>query len=115
MTRTPKRIYRSNRTIIVLLISVTAVGMCAFQFLLALLCESRESCSPLLEVCVAAGAPLVFVPDQGSQIYIVVSERNSVRVPQKILDQIGVPGIVILGRVLDSDGLEALAVAGLEP
>jgi hypothetical protein len=65
------------------------------------------------KLCAAAGGPLVFVPDQGAQVYLVLSERNGVSLPEEILDRIGVPGIVVKGEVLDADGLRALAIEGL--
>ncbi len=65
------------------------------------------------KICVAAGGPLIFVPDQGGQVYLVLSERNGVRVPEDVLDRIGVPGVKVKGKVLDVDGLRGLAVEGL--
>jgi hypothetical protein len=65
------------------------------------------------KLCVAGGAPLVFVPDQGHQIYVVMNERNGIRIPESVLNEIGVPGIVIKGKLLEVDGLKALAIAGL--
>jgi hypothetical protein len=65
------------------------------------------------KLCVAAGAPLVFVPDQGHQTYVVMNERNGIRIPENVLNEIGVPGIVIKGKLLEADGLKALAIAGL--
>jgi hypothetical protein len=43
------------------------------------------------KLCVAAGAPLVFVPDQGRRIYVVMNERNGIRIPEDVLNEIGVP------------------------
>lgn len=65
------------------------------------------------KICAAAGSPLVFVPDQGGQVYVVLSERNGVRLPEDVLDRIGVPGVKVKGKVLDADGLRGLAVEGL--
>jgi hypothetical protein len=65
------------------------------------------------KLCVAGGSPLVFIPDQGAEIYLVLSERNGIRLPENLLDRIGVPGIVVKGKVLNSGGLRALAVEGL--
>jgi hypothetical protein len=67
------------------------------------------------KLCVAAGSPLLFIRDQGGEIYLVLSEKNGVRLPETVLDRIGVPGIVVKGKVLESDGLRALAVEGLAP
>ena len=66
-------------------------------------------------LCAAAGSPLVFVSDQGGEIYLVLSERNGIRLPENVLDRIGVPGIVVKGRVLDAGGIRTLAVEGLAP
>ena len=67
------------------------------------------------KLCAAAGAPLLFIPDQGGQLYLVLNERNGIRLPANVLDHIGVPGIMVKGRVMDADGLRALAVEGLAP
>ena len=65
------------------------------------------------KMCAAAGGPLVFIPDQGGQPYLVLSERNGIRLPENVLDRIGVPGIVVKGKVLDADGMRVLAVEDL--
>ena len=65
------------------------------------------------KLCVAAGSPLLFVPDQGGQIYLVVSVLNGVRLPENVLDRIGVPGIVVKGKVLDTEGMHVFAVEAL--
>jgi hypothetical protein len=40
---------------------------------------------------------------------------NGIRLPENVLDRIGVPGVVVKGRTLEADGLHALAVEGLSP
>lgn len=67
------------------------------------------------KLCAAAGSPLLFLPDEGSRPYVALTERNAVRVPDGFLDQVGVPGILIKARLLDSHDLPALAVEGLGP
>jgi hypothetical protein len=67
------------------------------------------------KLCAAAGSPLLFVSDQGGQVYLVLSERNAVRLPDEVLDRIGVPGVVIKGKAFDAEGLRALAVEGFAP
>jgi hypothetical protein len=67
------------------------------------------------KLCAASGGPLVFVPDQGGEIYFVLNERNGIRLPESVLDRIGIPGTVVRGRVLKADGVRALAVEGLAP
>jgi hypothetical protein len=67
------------------------------------------------KLCAAAGGPLVFIPDQGGELFLVLNEQNGVRLPESVLDRIGVPGIVLKGRVLEAGGLRALAVEGLAP
>src|SRR5580700_1315634 len=64
------------------------------------------------KLCAAAGSPLLFVPDQGGQVYLVLTERNGVRLPEEVLDRIGVPGVVVKGKAFEGDGLRALAVEG---
>jgi hypothetical protein len=65
--------------------------------------------------CAAAGSPLLFVSDQGGLVYIVLTERNGVRFHERILDQIGVPGVLVKGRTLDANGVRALAVESVQP
>jgi hypothetical protein len=67
------------------------------------------------KLCAAAGSPLLFVPNQGSQVYLVLTSRNGLRLPDNALDHVGVPGIVVKGSVIEADGLRALAVEKLEP
>jgi hypothetical protein len=67
------------------------------------------------KLCAAAGGPLVFIPDQGEELFLVLNEQNGVRLPENVLDRIGVPGIVLKGRVLEAGGMRALAVEGLSP
>ena len=62
------------------------------------------------KLCAAAGSPLVFVPDQGGQIYVVLTQPNAARIPNTILDQVGIPGIVVKGKVVESDGVTGLAI-----
>ena len=62
-----------------------------------------------------AGSPLIFIRDQGGEIYLVLSEKNGIRLPGNVLDRIGVPGIVVKGKVLEADGMRALAIEGLAP
>jgi hypothetical protein len=67
------------------------------------------------KLCAAAGSPLLFVPDQGGRVYVVLTEKNGIRLPESVLDQIGVPGIVVKGKRLEAEGLPALALERLEP
>src|ERR1700686_3475718 len=67
------------------------------------------------KMCAAAGNPLVFVSDQGGEIYLVLSERKRLPLPENVLDRIGVPGTVVKGKVLDAGGMRALAIEGLAP
>jgi hypothetical protein len=68
------------------------------------------------KLCAAAGGPLVFVPDRGGgHVYVVLASHNGVRLPESVLDRVGVPGVLVKGRVLDTDGLPALAIDRLAP
>jgi hypothetical protein len=64
--------------------------------------------------CAAAGSPLVFVPDQEDRVYLVLTSLNGIPFPADILDQMGVPGIVVNGRVLGADGVRALMIESLK-
>jgi hypothetical protein len=65
------------------------------------------------KLCAAAGGALVFIPDQGQEIYLVLNEWNGLRLPENVLDRIGVPGIVVKGKALNAGGVLALAVEEL--
>ncbi len=67
------------------------------------------------KLCAAAGNALVFVSDQDGEIYLMLSERNGIRLPENVLDRIGVPGTVVKGKVLNAGGMRALAIEGLAP
>jgi hypothetical protein len=67
------------------------------------------------KLCAASGRPLVFVPDQGGEIYLVLNKQNSIGLPESVLNRIGIPGTVLKGKVLKAEGMRALAVEGLAP
>lgn len=63
--------------------------------------------------CVAAGSPLVFLSDR-DKLYVLLTGQNGVRLSADVLDRIGIPGVMIKGQLLESNGLAALAVEGVE-
>jgi len=65
------------------------------------------------KLCAAAGSPLVFLPDQGGTPYVVLTPSNGVPLPEKLLDQIGVPGIAVTGKMLEFRGIKTLAIVDL--
>jgi hypothetical protein len=65
------------------------------------------------KLCAAAGSALVFIADRDGKTYVVLTSRNGVAVPEKVLDEIGVPGIVVRGRVLEGGVVWAVAISGL--
>jgi hypothetical protein len=65
------------------------------------------------KLCVAAGSPLVFLSDSDGKLYVVLTQQNAMRLPENILDQIGIPGVKAKGKVLRADGFQALAVDSL--
>jgi len=65
--------------------------------------------------CAAAGSPLLFISDQGGLVYVVLTPRNGVQLPETVLDLIGVPGIVLKGRTLNTNGARTLAVESVQP
>jgi hypothetical protein len=67
------------------------------------------------KLCAAAGSPLVFIPDQGAGVYVVLTPRNGVPIKDTALNQIGVPGIVLTGRVVESNGIAAFAIESTKP
>jgi len=66
------------------------------------------------KLCVAAGSSLIFVADQQAKVYVVLTEKNGIRFPKEVLDEIGVPGVAVAGRLVGGDGVQALAVDGIE-
>jgi hypothetical protein len=66
------------------------------------------------KLCAAAGSALVFVSDQGGPVYVVLPSRNGIPLSADILDQIGAPGILVKGKLLDAGGVRALGIEGLE-
>ncbi|HSZ00607.1 MAG TPA: hypothetical protein VK788_14005 [Terriglobales bacterium] len=67
------------------------------------------------KLCAAAGSPLLFISDQGGQVYLVLTEGNAVRLPDEVLDRIGVPGVMVQGKTFEAEGVRALAVEGFAP
>lgn len=66
------------------------------------------------KLCVVAGSSLVFISDQQGKVYVVLTGKNGIRFPKDILDQVGVPGVSVRGRLVESDRVQALAVDSLE-
>jgi hypothetical protein len=72
--------------------------------------------------CVATGSPVVFLSDQNSQLYLVITPKDGEPLPETVLDRIGVPGVVVKGRLLAKPGanqpggaaLPTLAVESVE-
>jgi len=67
------------------------------------------------KLCAADGSPLVFIADKNSEVYLVLSEKNGVRLPENVLDRIGVPGIVVEGKLFEASAIHALAIQALAP
>jgi len=65
--------------------------------------------------CAAAGSPLLFISDQDGLVYVVLTSRNGVQLPENVLNLIGVPGIKVKGRTLDANGVKTLAVERVQP
>lgn len=65
------------------------------------------------KLCVAAGSPLVFISHQRGQVYFVLTQRSGERMPNEILNSIGVPGITASGRVIMAGDTKTFAVESL--
>jgi hypothetical protein len=65
--------------------------------------------------CAAAGSPLLFISDQGGVAYVVLTAHNGVPLPENILNLIGVPGIAVKGRTLNTNGVKTFAVENVQP
>ncbi len=66
------------------------------------------------KLCVAAGSSLIFVSDQQGKVYVVLTGKNGIRRAKDVLDQVGVPGVAVVGRLVEVDGVRALAVDSLD-
>ena len=66
------------------------------------------------KLCVANGSPLLFVSDQQSEVYLVLTATNGVQLHADVLNQIGVPGVVIKGKLIDNGHQRVLALEELE-
>jgi hypothetical protein len=64
--------------------------------------------------CFASGSPLLFISDQQGEIYMVLTAKNGVHLPNSALDQIGVPGVTIQGKLIEGVNTRALAVEEIE-
>jgi hypothetical protein len=60
--------------------------------------------------CVAAGSPILFIADDGGKVYVVLTAKNGLPLPETALNKLGVPGIVVRGKVLSAHGIDALAL-----
>jgi hypothetical protein len=67
------------------------------------------------KLCAAAGNPLIFIADQDGKVYLALSAKNGVRLPENLLDRIGVPGIVVEGKLFEASGIHAFAIQALAP
>ena len=65
------------------------------------------------KLCVAAGSYRVFVSDHQGKVYDLTG-KNWVRFPKDVLDQVGVPGVAVVGRLVEVDGVRGLAVDSLD-
>jgi hypothetical protein len=66
------------------------------------------------KLCVAAGSPLVFLADEGGQVYLVLPPRNAMKISNSILDKIGIPGSAVRGKLVSGGKLTALAVDAID-
>lgn len=66
------------------------------------------------KLCIAAGSPLVFLSDEGGQLYLVLTAKNGVKISDSILDKIGVPGVLVSGKLVSAENVTALAIDGIE-
>lgn len=65
------------------------------------------------KACVAGGSPIVFIADSG-KVYLVLNSQVGMPLPDKVLNQLGVPGIRIKAQSVGSHDIEALAISSLE-
>ena len=61
------------------------------------------------KACVAAGSPVLFVADD-AKVYVVVTARNAEPIEEQVLDDLGLPGVLVTGKTAHSHGVEILAI-----
>jgi hypothetical protein len=65
------------------------------------------------KLCVAAGGSLVFVSDHQGTVYVVLTGKNGIRFPKDFLDQVGVPGVAVVGKLVELDGVRGPWIASI--
>jgi hypothetical protein len=65
------------------------------------------------KLCAATGSALLFVADDHAETFVVLTGKNAVKIPDVVLNQIGVPGILVQGQIVESSGIHALAIEDL--
>ena len=66
------------------------------------------------KLCVAAGSPLLFISDNDEQIYLVLSPKNAVSIPAELLNSVGIPGTHVIGELMATPNVKALAIEGFD-
>jgi hypothetical protein len=53
------------------------------------------------KLCVAAGSSLVLLSDHQGMVDVVLTGKNAIRFPKDVFDQVGVPGVAVVGRLVE--------------
>lgn len=61
------------------------------------------------KACVSHGGPVVFIAKDGT-VYLVLPPKDGAHFPEKVLDDLGKPGVTVHAHEIDSHGIKALSV-----
>lgn len=64
------------------------------------------------KACVAHGSPILFLARDGAT-YLVLTPRDGVPLPGKVLNALGTPNVTITAHMVDSHGMKALSVQSI--
>jgi hypothetical protein len=61
------------------------------------------------KACVAHGSPIVFLAQSGT-VYLVLTPKDGVPYPGVLLNDLGRPGVTVVGNTLESHGIKAISI-----
>jgi hypothetical protein len=65
------------------------------------------------KACVAHGSPIIFLAENGS-VYLVLTPKDGMPYPETLLNDLGRPGVTVVGNALDSYGIKAISIQSLK-
>lgn len=65
------------------------------------------------KACVANGSPIVFLAESGTE-YLVLMHRDGVPYPAACLNNLGRPGVTVVGNAFESHGIKAISIQSVK-